>query len=84
MAINMKTTVEIEPGLLRAAKRAALERDTSLRELIQRGLRRELEAGARPAAELRWVEASGAWPEELDLADREKMWEWIERGGGRK
>ena len=39
----MKTTVDIADDLLRQAKKAALEGRTTLRDLIERGLRRELE-----------------------------------------
>ncbi len=41
--MGMKTTVEISDELLRRAKRAALDRGTTLRDLIERGLRREIE-----------------------------------------
>lgn len=39
----MKTTVEITDDLLRQAKKVALESRTTLRDLIERGLRREIE-----------------------------------------
>ena len=42
----MKTTVEIEDRLFERAKREALRRKTTLRRLIETGLRREL---TRPA-----------------------------------
>lgn len=76
----MKTTVEIEPRLLQAAKRAAVDRHSTLKALIESGLRREL--AAKPAR-LDWTEfpvASGPWPEGLDISSREKMWEWIASG----
>jgi len=78
MAIFMKTTVEIEEDLLRAAKRAAIDRKCTLREMIERGLRRELAAGAKPSAGIAWVTASGELPRGLDLSSREAMWEWLE------
>ncbi len=42
MVICMKTTVEISDDLLSAAKRIAATRGTTLRDLIERGLRHEL------------------------------------------
>jgi hypothetical protein len=45
----MKTTVEIPDSLLRAAKRQALRERTTVRALIERGLRTVL-GGRRPAA----------------------------------
>lgn len=38
----MRTTVEIPDELLKRAKRAALDRNTTLKELITRGLDKEL------------------------------------------
>ena len=51
MGAHMKTTVEISDPLLREAKRTAQEGGTTLRELIEIGLRRVLEerrAAKRP------------------------------------
>lgn len=44
----MKTTIELPASLYTAAKKAALERSTTLKALIESGLRRELalDAGA--------------------------------------
>lgn len=74
----MKTTVEIDDELLRQAKKTAIDRRITLRELVERGLRRELAPAPRPKRKIRWVNASGPWPEGLDVSSREKMWEWIE------
>ena len=47
----MKTTVELPEGLLLEAKRKALETRTTLREIMERALRRELrQTGSRPTA----------------------------------
>jgi len=73
----MKTTVEIDDELLRSAKRAAIDRRSTLRQLIEGGLRRELAATA-PRAPIEWVSATGEWPKDVDFSDREAMWRWIE------
>jgi hypothetical protein len=39
----MKTTVEIQDGLLKAARKVAAEEDTTVRALMEEGLRRVLE-----------------------------------------
>ena len=46
----MKTTIELSDGLLLAAKRAAAERQTTLRAIVEQALRQHLEgeAPARP------------------------------------
>jgi hypothetical protein len=46
----VKTTIEIADELLRQAKIRAAERGETLRELLERGLRRELEESAPPPA----------------------------------
>ena len=50
MGARMKTTIEISDALLRAAKRRAAERDTTLRAIIETALRRYLEAASDRAA----------------------------------
>jgi Arc/MetJ family transcription regulator len=52
----MKTTIEISDALLVAAKRAAAERGTTLRTIVEAGLRRYLETtvgGAQASPHLR-------------------------------
>jgi len=71
----MKTTVEIDDVLLRAAKRAAVDQDTSLRAIVERALRRDL-TESRPRKTLRIVTSPGGAPE--FLSDRERMWQWFD------
>lgn len=52
----MKTTVEIPDDLLRRAKETALSGGTTLRELIESGLRKEIES--RQTSEYVLVDAS--------------------------
>jgi hypothetical protein len=74
----MKTTVEIEDRLLRQAKKVAIDRGTTLRQLIEAGLKLELEKKPTPRP-IQWVTASGHFPEGLDLSSRQAMMEWLER-----
>jgi len=82
----MKTTIELPDDLLLQAKRKALETRTTLRELMERALRQELREGVRPprrrSRRIRWVTSPGGLPPGLDLSDRTKMWEWMERERG--
>ncbi|MBZ5727684.1 MAG: DUF2191 domain-containing protein [Acidobacteriia bacterium] len=76
----MKTTIELPDDLLIEAKKRAAERRTTIRALVERGLRRELEEPAprttrRPR--IRWVTVKGKLAPDLDLADREKMMDWL-------
>ena len=77
----MKTTVELPDDLFVSAKKAAAERRTTLRDLIERGLRRELATPAAPARRKRiqWVTVDGGLPPDLDVADREQLADWIRR-----
>ena len=45
----MKTTVDIDDDLLKAAKKRAIDEGTTLRALLERGLRRELTGSASAA-----------------------------------
>ena len=76
-----KTTIEIEDDLLVAAKRHAAERRTTLRTLVERGLRSELREGSRrkKRAKIKWVTVDGGLPPGLDVRDRTVMAEWIRR-----
>jgi hypothetical protein len=79
----MRTTVELPDDLLLEAKRKALETGTTLREILERALRRELSpAGGRSvhrARRIRWVTSAGGLPPGLDLSDRSKMWDWMQK-----
>jgi hypothetical protein len=79
----MKTTVDLPDDLLIAAKKRAAETRSTLRALLERGLRREL-AGPRPHARgrhraLRWVKVDGGLPAGMDLTDRAAMHDWLAR-----
>ena len=79
----MKTTIELPDDLLVAAKKRAAETRTTLREMFERGLRRELQARQagqsvrRRTRAIRWVSVKGGLPPGLDIADRQKMHDWL-------
>ena len=78
----MKTTIELPDELLIAAKKRAAETRTTLRRILERGLRRELEgrASERPRGrKIRWVTAKGGLPPGLDISDRAATQEWMQR-----
>jgi Arc/MetJ family transcription regulator len=80
----MKTTIDLPDELLIAAKIKAAETRTTLREVFERGLRRELrrpggqQRGSRRRRRIRWVTAPGGLPPGLDVASREKMHDWLQ------
>ncbi len=80
----MKTTLELPDALFIAAKKRAAEERTTLREIVERGLRRELSAHGRKQRRrvghpIRWVTVEGGLPEGLDVADRAAMHDWLRR-----
>lgn len=75
-------TVDLPDELLIAAKKRAAEERLTLRELLVRGLRRELQARRNPSRHsrrIRWAVARGGLPPGLDVADRERMHDWLTR-----
>ena len=60
MVTHMKTTIDIADRLLRAAKREAARRGTTLKEVVETALRSHLtEAERRPAFVLRDASVAG-------------------------
>jgi hypothetical protein len=73
----MKTTVELPDDLLIEAKKHAAEHRTTIRALIENGLRQAL-GGPVPSSRprrsaIRWVTVPGGLPKGMDVADRAKM-----------
>ena len=79
----MKTTIELPDDLLIRAKKRAAELRRPLRALVEAGLRRQLEEGTAKQrgkrTTIRWVTAPGGLPADLDVANRERMHEWLRK-----
>jgi hypothetical protein len=77
----VKTTIELPDDLLIAAKKRAAGTRTTLRALVERGLRRELQGEKnqkpRKRRKIRLLTVDGGSPPGLDISDREKMHEWF-------
>lgn len=76
----MKTTIDLEDELVIAAKKRAAEERTSLKAIVERGLRAELKrsrtrAGSRKV--IQWVTVDGGLAVDLDVSDREGMHDWL-------
>jgi hypothetical protein len=73
MVAHMKTTLEISDAVLEEAKRLAAEEGTTLRALVEEGLRRTLqERRQAPAFQLRRASVGGRG---LQPGMREGSWE---------
>ena len=81
-SMKKKTTVELPEDLVVAAKRQAAERRTTLRSLVERGLRTELRRGRAPRARrtpIRWVTVDGGLPDGLDIGNRAALMDRLRR-----
>ena len=79
----MKTTVDLPDALLVAARKRAAETRSTLRALIERGLRRELSdprsGGSERRSGIRWVTVDGGLPPGIDRDDRVSMSDFAAR-----
>jgi len=86
MGSCMKTTIDLPDDILIAAKKLAAERRTTIRSLVERGLRKELSESesraARRRPRIRWVTVKGGLAPGLDMADRARMMEWLHHDRG--
>ena len=75
----MRTTIEINDVLFRAIKRQAVERGTSLREVVEAALRQHLgKAKAAAGYRLQWRPESGRLLPGVDLADRDSLFDLMD------
>jgi hypothetical protein len=79
----MRTTLTLDDDVLKAAKRRAREQDRSLKDVINEALRHGLAlsvARRSPAYAFRLKTVAGRLLPGVDLADRDKLFELMERG----
>lgn len=79
MLLCMRTTIDINDVLFRAAKRRAAERGTSLRDVVEAALRQHL--GKPPATggyRLVWRTESGRIQPGVDLTDRNALFDLMD------
>ena len=79
----MKTTVELPDELLIEAKKMAAEQRRPLRAIVEDGLRmvlRKPETRVRKK-QVRLITVKGGLPSDLDLSNREAMYEWLQKNG---
>jgi hypothetical protein len=79
----MRTTVTLDDDVLKAAKRRAREQDRPLKDVINEALGRGLALGEgppRPPYKFRLTTVEGRLLPEVDLTDRDRLFELMERG----
>jgi len=75
MLICMRTTLNIDDGLMRKARRRAAQTGRTLTEIVEEALRHEL-AGERPSGRrfrLKWTPVSGRLLPGVVLSDRDSL-----------
>jgi hypothetical protein len=82
MGSRMKITLDLEDELVIAAKKRAAEERSSLKAIVERGLRAELKrprgrSGSRKV--IRWVTVDGGLAVDFDASAREGMHAWLRR-----
>lgn len=80
MVLCMKTTVVINDSLLRRAKNEAARRRSSVRSLIEEGLRRVLDRPDRKKGSFRlqWTVETGRKVPPVDPADRRALHDFLD------
>ena len=78
----MRTTLTLDDDVMRAARRRARDQNRSLKEVINEALRLGLTmGGSRPSAyTFRLKTVDGRVLPRVDLADRDKLFDLMERG----
>ena len=79
----MRTTLTLDDDVLKAVRRRARERDRPLKDIINEALRQGLamgEAHVTPGYEFRLKTVQGRLLPGVDLTDRDKLFELMERG----
>ena len=83
MLQHMRTTLNLEDELMKRVKKRASEMGTTITEVVEQALRAAV-AGQVPRAtrfSLRWNPVSGRTRPGIDLADRDSLYEAMERSG---
>jgi hypothetical protein len=77
----MKTTLELPDELLIEAKKMAAEQRRPLRAIVEDALRMALRQPQlqKPRKRVRLITVKGGLPKDLDLSNRESMYEWLDK-----
>ena len=78
---SVKTTLDLPDALLIEAKKKAAEQRRPLKALVEEGLRLVLKKPGRTPRKkiVHLVTVKGKLDPELDLSDREKMYDWFDK-----
>jgi len=74
----MRTTIELNDELMRAAKRRAADEGTTLRRVVEDALRSHLESTGRRRYKLKWRTERGRLQSGVRLDDRDALFDLME------
>lgn len=75
----MKTTLNLDPQLLKTAKKLAAERGVTLTQVVEEALRSAVtKPRGKTRIRLRWNTVKGRRPPEVDIADRDALYDRME------
>jgi len=90
--MGMRISFRLDDESARRLRAEARERNTTMTAIIKEAFHKHYERvfghpfGSDPARSkqgrkrrIRWVTSTGGLPRKLDLSDRSKMWEWIQK-----
>lgn len=79
MLLCMRTTIELNDEVFRAAKRRAAQENKTFRDIVEEALRSYLtRSKAKPAYRLTWHTERGVLRPGVDLDDRDALWDVME------
>jgi plasmid stability protein len=83
MLICMRTTLELDDGLMRAVKRRAADSGRTMTAIVEESLRAALAVrpGVKRRAAWKWVSVKGRLAPEVDVADRGRLYDLMEGRG---
>jgi hypothetical protein len=85
MLICMRTTLNLDDALVRAAKQEAVTRGVTLTRIIEEALRAQLAPKPpRERFQLDFPVVDGRRPPDVDISDREALYDAMEEGAGRE
>jgi hypothetical protein len=79
---HMRTTLNIDGEIMALVKKRAMETGKTITEIVEGALRKEV-SGRRPGPTrfvLRWTAVAGKPQPGVDLADRDSLYAFMERG----
>ena len=84
MLICMRTTLNLDDGLMRAVKRRAAEDGSTMTQIIEEALRDHLNRDPERGQpfELRWVTVKGRALPGVDITDRDALYDRMEDRSG--